>query len=150
MMNLSCGLDLNRNSPFFSHKAFKLVLNLPSNNIHLQKDLLSSEDRVESVASLGECSLAIHDLRRSRAEHVTSALERCDTADPKIISQYIFIATCQVKYTCGRVVSITKSAAGIDQDCFYQLPCVIYFSVPSVCLDGFLGSLYSCYFIMLI
>ena len=42
------------------------------------------------------------------------------------------------------MVSITlcnaKSAAGIDQDCFYQLPCVMYFSVPSVCLDGFLGS----------
>ena len=33
-----------------------------------------------------------------------------------------------------------KSAAGIDQDCFYQLSCVIYFSVPSVCLGGFLGS----------
>ena len=26
-----------------------------------------------------------------------------------------------------------ESAAGIDQDCFYQLPCVIYFSVPIVC-----------------
>ena len=33
-----------------------------------------------------------------------------------------------------------KSAAGIDQDCFYQLPCVTYFSVPIVRLDGFLGS----------
>ena len=35
-----------------------------------------------------------------------------------------------------------KSAVGIDQDCLYQLPCpcVIYSSVPSVCLDGFLGS----------
>jgi len=32
-----------------------------------------------------------------------------------------------------------KSATGIDHDCFYQLPCVIYFSVPSVCLDGFLS-----------
>ena len=26
----------------------------------------------------------------------------------------------------------SKSAAGIDQDCFYQLPYVICFSVPSV------------------
>ena len=25
-----------------------------------------------------------------------------------------------------------KSAAGIGPDCFYQLPCVIYFYVPSV------------------
>ena len=32
------------------------------------------------------------------------------------------------------------SVVGIDQDYFYQLPCVTYFSVPSVCLDGFLGS----------
>ena len=39
------------------------------------------------------------------------------------------------------MVSITlsnaKSATGIDRDCFYQVPCVIYFSNPSVCLDGF-------------
>ena len=33
-----------------------------------------------------------------------------------------------------------KSAASIDKDCFYQLLCVIYFSVARVCLDGFLRS----------
>ena len=93
---------LNATVHFFSHKTFKLVLNLPSNNtIHLQKDLLSSEGTVESVALLCESSwLGIHDLRRRRAEHVASALERCDTADPPIVSHCIFIAACQVKYTC--------------------------------------------------
>ena len=49
-------------------------------------------------------------------------------------------ALCNAKTKSHTHTHTQKSAAGVDQDCFYQLPGVIYFSVPTVCLDGFLGS----------